>query len=499
MRITYINHASLLVETADFKIVTDPWFAGGAYSNQWHPFPKPVNVELVDQADAIFLSHAHEDHLHVNSLVLLEKSKRVFYPFNWYGGTVDWIRSLGFNDVTEATSCHTYNLGGGKTRVTYVVNGHDSIMVFEDGDEVMVNVNDALHSYEPSVIDTFTDYLRQRWPRIDIVFCGFGGASYYPNTIHGPGKDDREVAWLREQLFAHNFCRIVSRLAPRIAVPFAADFALLADEQRWINEVRFPREWLPQYFHEQGGKSEIVPMYSGDRFVNGRLEMLSPYRDRIDDGGFRSLLDEQYPKVESALLAERPFELGKVEGLRLNLERSVNDQARFYEQARMEGLRFSLRLRDVPESSWFNIHFDQKAGAKVSRASQPDDKRVVEIETTAKVLKMCLESEWGGDAIIIGYACDVRVMRAEDLRKGVGKLCTELCVRHPRPKAYAMRNPLRVARFIAQTPFTFKAQLRQRANNLFRPQVSLINGSHWLSGTSQEIRSICGLPECTPP
>lgn len=498
MQITYINHACLLIETADLKIVTDPWFAGGAYSNQWHPFPKPVNVDLVDQADAIFLSHAHEDHLHVNSLVLLEKSKRVFYPLNWYGGTVDWIRSLGFNDVTEATSCRTYNLGG-KTRVTYVVNGHDSIMVIEDGDEVMVNINDALHSSEPSVIDTFTDYLRQRWPKIDTVFCGFGGASYYPNTIHGPNKDDHAVAWLREQLFAHNFCRIVSRLAPRITVPFAADFALLADEQRWINEVRFPKEWLPEYFREQGGKSEIIAMYSGDRLVNGRLEMLSPYRDRINDGGLESLLNEQYPKVESALIVERPFDLEKVEKLRLDLERSINEQSRFYERSRVQGLVFSLRLRDVLESPWFNIQLDQRTGTTVSRASQPDDKRVVEIETTAEVLKNCMKSEWGGDAIIIGYACDVRVMRAEDLRHGVARLCVELCVRHPQPKAYALRHPLRVARFIAQTPFALKAQVIQKIRNLFHPQVSFINGTHWLSATSQEIRNICGLPDCTPP
>lgn len=499
MRVSYINHASLLIETSGARILTDPWFAGPAYASQWHQFPKPLNLELTEQADTILVSHAHEDHLHEKSLALLDKSKRVFYPFNWYGGTIEWICSMGFGDVTEAISCRTYSLGG-RTRVTFVVNGHDSIMVFEDGQEVVINVNDALHSSEPYVIDAFTDYLRQRWPRIDVVLCGFGGASYFPNTIRGPGKNDRAVAWLREQLFAHNFCRIVSRLAPRLAVPFAADFALLADRQRWINDVRFPREWLPGYFREMGGSAEIAIMYSGDQIVNGRLEARSPYRDRIaNNNDMLDLLTEQYPTPVSALIVGAPYDDSKIEGLRKDFERSLAEQSRFYDRANVDGLKFSVRLLDVAVSPWFNAAIGPGAGASVTRATEPMERRVAEIDTTAEVLAKCMESEWGGDAIIIGYACDVRVMREQDLRNGLGKLCVELCVRHPRPKAYAMQHPLRIARFLAQTPFKIGAQLRQRARAFGGRSRSIVNGSHWLLDSPGEIRRVCGLPECAPP
>ena len=37
------------------------------------------------------------------------------------------------------------------------------------------------------------------------MFCGFGGAGYFPNTIRCPGKNDLEIGQAREQLFAHNF------------------------------------------------------------------------------------------------------------------------------------------------------------------------------------------------------------------------------------------------------------------------------------------------------
>ena len=494
MRITYVNHACLFIELGGRKIVTDPWFDGPAYANQWHPFPKPVNAELVDQADTILISHAHEDHLHEPTLRRLNPAKRVYYPFNWYDGTPDWLRSMGFAEVTEAVSCRTYDLGPG-AKVTFIVNSHDSIMVLEDGREVVVNVNDALHSSEPLGIDAFTSYIKQRWPRIDTVFCGFGGASYFPNTLHGPGKDDRAVAMLREQLFAQNFCRIIDRLSPLRAVPFAADFALLGTEQRWINEARFPREELPRYFRQQGGKADILVMYSGDRIDDGRFEASALLRDRLAAGNHDALLSEQYPVQVSAFAVARTVERAQLDQLAARLQANVEEHAAFYDASRVRDLEFSVSLRDAVETTWLNVTL-RDGRAQVARAEQPSERAVAQIVTTADVLGRCLDSEWGGDAIIIGYACDVYVTKHEDLINGRGRLCAELCVRHPRPRAYAMKHPLRVARFLAQTPFALGAQLKGKLRAMTGSGGrSVVNGSHWLAGDPAEIRRACGLPD----
>ena len=34
MKVEYISHARLLIDTGDVRIATDPWFAGPAYSQQ---------------------------------------------------------------------------------------------------------------------------------------------------------------------------------------------------------------------------------------------------------------------------------------------------------------------------------------------------------------------------------------------------------------------------------------------------------------------------------
>ena len=80
MKIEYISHSCIFVDTGDARIVMDPWFNGSAYCNQWQLFPKPINTDILNTVDHIMISHGHEDHLHRQSLSLLPKNAKVFYP-----------------------------------------------------------------------------------------------------------------------------------------------------------------------------------------------------------------------------------------------------------------------------------------------------------------------------------------------------------------------------------------------------------------------------------
>ena len=68
MRVTYVSHACLLIDTGTSIITTDPWFEGPAFCGQWNVFPRPVDTPALDQASVVLLSHAHEDHLHEPTL-----------------------------------------------------------------------------------------------------------------------------------------------------------------------------------------------------------------------------------------------------------------------------------------------------------------------------------------------------------------------------------------------------------------------------------------------
>ena len=85
MRVEYDCHACLAIDTGDIRIVTDPWFDGPAYCNQWHLFPKPIDLSSLAEVDVVLVSHGHEDHLHAPSLSKLPGNARVFYPYNSVG------------------------------------------------------------------------------------------------------------------------------------------------------------------------------------------------------------------------------------------------------------------------------------------------------------------------------------------------------------------------------------------------------------------------------
>ena len=176
MKIKYICHACLLIDSGDLRLLTDPWFEGPAFCKQWYVFPKPIDTDLLQETDVILISHGHEDHLHEPSLRKLPKRAQVFYPYSLFGGTKEFIEEMGFRIVQEVLSYKTSKLSE-RTSVTYIANAHDHIIVIEAGGKVVVNANDALHAYSQSVIDSFIASLRARWPRIDILFCGFGGAN----------------------------------------------------------------------------------------------------------------------------------------------------------------------------------------------------------------------------------------------------------------------------------------------------------------------------------
>jgi L-ascorbate metabolism protein UlaG (beta-lactamase superfamily) len=96
MKITYIGHATLLIEYGDMNVITDPMFSKRiAFSNiKRHMAPKP-KFEQLPEINVILISHWHFDHLDKRTMKRFSRDAKVL--INVHLGKIP--RRLGFTDV----------------------------------------------------------------------------------------------------------------------------------------------------------------------------------------------------------------------------------------------------------------------------------------------------------------------------------------------------------------------------------------------------------------
>ena len=266
MRTRSIGHACLEIETSGLRVLTDPW-CRPAFTNQWYPWPtpQPAGVET-RPVDYIYLSHDQEDHLHADTLRCLRPGAAALVPEFLSGALrARLLNDLGFCQVIELRHGRPVTLRRGLTATAYV-NVTDSIPVLEDGDRVLVNANNALHSSPPATIDYFCSLIHRDHPAIDTLFLGYSGTSWFPNCVRLPGKEDRRVARAREDLFCDNFIRVVDALRPQVACAFAASFVLVEPHLRWIDQVRLESQQPDEAYAQRrpGSGTRVHLLLPGD-------------------------------------------------------------------------------------------------------------------------------------------------------------------------------------------------------------------------------------------
>ena len=107
MVITYMSHACILIEANGTQIAMDPWLLGPAFGRGWwlKHRPPPDALERVANSDAIFISHAHSDHLNIPTLDAIQKIRpEVPIRMGAIPNRSIWTReaeSLDFRDVRQ--------------------------------------------------------------------------------------------------------------------------------------------------------------------------------------------------------------------------------------------------------------------------------------------------------------------------------------------------------------------------------------------------------------
>src|SRR3954467_3092513 len=97
MRVTYIGHATLLIEIGGVKLLTDPNFDPKLGRILPRVSAPGIALDKLPSLDAILLTHAHADHLSFDSLERLPRGMPLYAP----PVIAQWLRRLGFDHAVD--------------------------------------------------------------------------------------------------------------------------------------------------------------------------------------------------------------------------------------------------------------------------------------------------------------------------------------------------------------------------------------------------------------
>ncbi len=194
---TYVGHATVLIELDGVRFITDPVLRSRVGPLRRHgTSPDPA---LTDNVDAVLISHLHHDHADLPSLRLLTQGARMFVP----PGAEGFLRDHGFIAVSELAPGESGSIGD--VRISAVEARHPGGRgLFSRASEAIgFELTARRRIYFAGDTDLF-DGMEGLGDRLDLALLPVWG--WGPRL--GPGHLDPERA-----------ARAAALLSPRVAIP----------------------------------------------------------------------------------------------------------------------------------------------------------------------------------------------------------------------------------------------------------------------------------------
>jgi L-ascorbate metabolism protein UlaG (beta-lactamase superfamily) len=214
MKVTYIGHATLLIEIGSVRVLTDPnWDTklGGFLPRVSAP---GIAIDKLPRLDALLLTHAHADHLSFASLDALPNDIPLYAP----PVIAQWLRRKGYRAARDFAPETTVSVGAVTIHAAMATHrgnryGYDrwrsaaNMYLLDGGDETCFFAGDtALKAHTHHMVE---GTLGRTGRRLDVALLPIGYAPWWKRT-----------GFRRGHLTHDDALTLFERLNGRVLVPY---------------------------------------------------------------------------------------------------------------------------------------------------------------------------------------------------------------------------------------------------------------------------------------
>jgi UDP-MurNAc hydroxylase len=148
MKIEFVNHASVIFDYDNIRMISDPWLNGEVFHDGWSLLAETkFEYDEFKSITHIWFSHEHPDHFFPPNIKAIPEEHRkkitVLYQHTNDKKVIDFCKKLNFKEVIELTPNQPLKLTD-KFEVTNGPFGHDSWLHVKTDQYTFLNTNDCV-------------------------------------------------------------------------------------------------------------------------------------------------------------------------------------------------------------------------------------------------------------------------------------------------------------------------------------------------------------------
>ena len=245
--VTFIHNATLIYKSAGgCRVLCDPWYTPGAFLTWTHVYDLGPYPMVGEDFDAIYISHAHEDHFDEQFLMSIPKATPLFIPEE---SLIPILRNkLTQLNFTNIRVCKNGTLQyfedikfviyGPYQRSRFDDDGEfpnilDSSIFFDDGESTFLNTNDNFPT--KSALEDLTS----EFGKINCVGILYNSAGFYPHCVKNLSDQEKLI---ESDRIVGQCIQLISSLQ----LPEHCDYILpMAGDFRYQGASTFANKFIP--------------------------------------------------------------------------------------------------------------------------------------------------------------------------------------------------------------------------------------------------------------